>query len=79
MRRRIIYIIYILVGAAIGFYYLPLLWDVLKISMFPALLVFVDIVIGAIIFGLISLPLVSVTEKIIRSTYSLAFYRLCLG
>lgn len=66
MRRRIIYIIYILVGAAIGFYYLPLLWDVLKISMFPALLVFVDIVIGAIIFGLISLPLVSVTEKIIQ-------------
>ena len=66
MRRRIIYIIYILVGAAIGFYYLPLLWDVLKISMFPALLVFVDIVIGAIIFGLISLPLVSVTEKMIQ-------------
>lgn len=66
MRRRIIYLIYILVGAAIGFYYLPLLWDVLKISMFPALLVFVDIVIGAIIFGLISLPLVSVTEKMIQ-------------
>lgn len=66
MRRRIIYLIYILVGAAVGFYYLPLLWDVLKISMFPALLVFVDIVIGAIIFGLISLPLVSVTEKMIQ-------------
>lgn len=66
MRRRIIYLIYILVGAAIGFYYLPLLWDVLKISMAPALLVFVDIVIGAIIFGLISLPLVNVTEKMIQ-------------
>lgn len=66
MRRRIIYIIYILVGAAVGFYYLPLLWDVLNVSLNQALLVFIDIIIGAIIFWLISLPLVSVTEKIIQ-------------
>lgn len=66
MRRRMIYIIYILVGAAVGFYYLPLLWDVLNISLAPALLVFLDIIIGAIIFWLLSIPLVGVTEKMIQ-------------
>lgn len=66
MRRKIIYIIYILVGAAVGFYYLPLLWDVLNISLNPALLVFMDIIIGAIIFWILSFPLVSVTEKVIQ-------------
>lgn len=66
MRRRIIYAIYILVGAAVGFYYLPLLWDVVNISLDRALLVFIDVIIGAIIFWLISLPLVGVTEKMIQ-------------
>ena len=66
MRRRMIIIIYILVGAAVGFYYLPLLWDVINIKLNPALLVFLDIIIGAIIFWLISLPLVGVTEKMIQ-------------
>lgn len=66
MRRRIITLIYILVGAAVGFYYLPLLWGILNINLNPALLVFIDIIIGALIFWLLSVPLVSVTEKMIQ-------------
>lgn len=66
MRRRMITLIYILVGAAVGFYYLPLLWGILNITLNPALLVFIDIIIGALIFWLLSLPLVSGTEKLIQ-------------
>ena len=49
-----------------GFYYLPLLWGILNIALNPALLVFIDIIIGALIFWLLSLPLVSGTEKLIQ-------------
>ncbi|MBB1098913.1 PIN/TRAM domain-containing protein [Limosilactobacillus sp. WF-MT5-A] len=66
MRRRMITLIYILVGAAVGFYYLPLLWGILNIALNSALLVFIDIIIGALIFWLLSLPLVSGTEKLIQ-------------
>ena len=66
MRRRMITLIYILVGAAVGFYYLPLLWGILNIALKPALLVFIDIIIGALIFWLLSLPLASGTEKLIQ-------------
>lgn len=66
MRRRMITFIYILVGAAVGFYYLPLLWGILNIALNPALLVLIDIIIGALIFWLLSLPLVSGTEKLIQ-------------
>lgn len=66
MRRRMITLIYILVGAAVGFYYLPLLWGILNITLNPALLVFIDIIIGALIFWLLSLPLASGTEKLIQ-------------
>lgn len=66
MRRRMITLIYILVGAAVGFYYLPLLWGILNIALNPALLVLIDIIIGALIFWLLSLPLVSGTEKLIQ-------------
>lgn len=66
MRRRMITLIYILVGAAVGFYYLPLLWGILNIALNPALLVFINIIIGALIFWLLSLPLVSGTEKLIQ-------------
>lgn len=66
MRRRMITLIYILVGAAVGFYYLPLLWGILNIALNPELLVFIDIIIGALIFWLLSLPLASGTEKLIQ-------------
>lgn len=66
MRRRMITLIYILVGAAVGFYYLPLLWGILNIALNPELLVFINIIIGALIFWLLSLPLASGTEKLIQ-------------
>ena len=40
MRKRIVVAIYVLVGAMVGFYYLPLLWDVLKLHFALPLLVF---------------------------------------
>lgn len=61
--RRIIQLIYIVVGATIGFYYLPVLWDVLNIHLLPSLLVFLDIILGAFIFWLLSLLLTTPTLK----------------
>lgn len=44
-----------IVGAFVGFYYLPLLWAVSGLKIPHALLVFGDILLGAIIFWLLSL------------------------
>lgn len=33
MRKRIIRLIYVIVGAAIGFYYLPLFWDLINFHL----------------------------------------------
>lgn len=65
MRKRIIRLIYVIVGAAIGFYYLPLFWDLVNFHLNSALLVFMDIVIGALIFFLLSLPLAKPTEQLV--------------
>ena len=51
MLKRIIRLIYILLGATVGFYYLPLLWDVFNWQLARSLLFFMDVAIGAIIFG----------------------------
>ena len=66
MLKRIIRLIYILLGAAVGFYYLPLLWDILNWRINIAVLVFMDVAIGAIIFWLLSLALVKPTVKVIH-------------
>lgn len=63
MRKRLIRLLFVLVGAAIGFYYLPLFWLAIHLRMPRVLLVFVDIIIGALIFWLLSLAL---TDWIIR-------------
>lgn len=65
MRKRIIRLIYVIVGAATGFYYLPLFWDLVNFHLNSALLVFMDIVIGALIFFLLSLPLAKPTEQLV--------------
>ncbi len=65
MRKRIIRLIYVIVGAAIGFNYLPLFWDLVNFHLNSALLVFMDIVIGALIFFLLSLPLAKPTEQLV--------------
>ena len=66
MLKRIIRLIYVLLGAAVGFYYLPLLWEILNWRINIAVLVFMDVAIGAIIFWLLSLALVKPTVKVIH-------------
>lgn len=66
MLKRIIRLIYLVVGAMVGFYYLPLLWDIAGWQINPSLLVFMDIAIGAIIFWLLSLLFVNPTIKVIH-------------
>lgn len=66
MLKRIIRLIYVLLGVAVGFYYLPLLWDILNWRINIAVLVFMDVAIGAIIFWLLSLALVKPTVKVIH-------------
>ena len=65
MRKRIVVAIYVLVGAMVGFYYLPLLWDVLKLHFALPLLVFLDIIIGALIFWLLGLLLAKPTMRLL--------------
>ena len=65
MRKRIIRLIYVIVGAAIGFYYLPLFWDLINFHLNSAFFVFMDIVIGALIFLILSLPLAKPTEQLV--------------
>lgn len=66
MLKRIIRLIYILIGAMVGFYYLPLLWDVIGLKLNASLFVFMDIAIGAIIFWFLSLIFVNPTLKVIH-------------
>lgn len=65
MLKRIIRLIYVIVGATIGFYYLPLFWDLINLHLGDALLVFIDIILGALIFFIISLPLAKPTEQLV--------------
>lgn len=66
MLKRIIRLIYILLGATVGFYYLPLLWDVFNWQLDHSLLFFMDVAIGAIIFWLLSLALMKPTLNVIH-------------
>jgi uncharacterized protein YacL len=65
--HRIITLIYIVVGATIGFYYLPALWAAFGWRLVaPSMLVFLDIIIGAIIFWLLALLLATPTLKLAK-------------
>lgn len=64
-RKRIIRIIFAVVGAAIGFYYLPLFWDLSGLHLSNSLLVFIDILLGALVFWLCSLMLAGPTAQLI--------------
>lgn len=65
MLKRIIRLIYVIVGATIGFYYLPLFWDLINLHLGNALLVFIDIILGALVFFIISLPLAKPTAQLV--------------
>lgn len=66
MLKRIIRLIYILLGATVGFYYLPLFWDIFNWQLDRSLLFFMDVAIGAIIFWLLSLALMKPTLNVIH-------------
>ncbi|WP_295746975.1 PIN/TRAM domain-containing protein [uncultured Limosilactobacillus sp.] len=63
MRKRLIRLLFLLVGAAMGFYYLPLFWLAIHLKMPQVFLVFVDIITGALIFWLLSFAM---TDWIVR-------------
>ncbi len=55
-QKRIVTLLFVLVGMAIGYYYLPPLWPALGIKTnFAIILVIADIVIGGLIFWLLAL------------------------
>ncbi|MCH3922104.1 PIN/TRAM domain-containing protein [Limosilactobacillus sp.] len=64
--RRILTLIYVVVGATIGFYYMPLIWDVLNWHIAESLLAIIDIILGALVFWLLAIPLVTPTLKAIH-------------
>lgn len=68
MRKHIIRLLFVIVGAALGFYYLPLFWHVTGITLPGIGLLFSDILIGAIIFWLLSLPLGGYIERLVNRT-----------
>lgn len=50
MKKHVIRIAFAIVGAAVGFYYLPLLWNAFNIQLTGTLLFASDLVIGAVVF-----------------------------
>ncbi|WP_367342758.1 PIN/TRAM domain-containing protein [Limosilactobacillus sp.] len=65
MRKGFIRFVFAVVGAAIGFYYLPVIWIAMNVHMQHSLLIFIDLFIGALIFWLLSLAM---TDWIIAGT-----------
>lgn len=68
MKKRIIRLAFTIVGAAIGFYYLPLLWAVISFKLATSLLAIVDMVIGAVLFFLLSLSLADWVANLMKRT-----------
>ncbi|TFZ18098.1 PIN/TRAM domain-containing protein [Limosilactobacillus fermentum] len=68
MKKRIIRLAFTIVGAAIGFYYLPLLWAAIGFKLATSLLAIVDMVIGAVLFFLLSLSLADWVANLMKRT-----------
>ena len=68
MRKHIIRSLFVVVGAALGFYYLPMFWRMTGVTLPGIGLLFSDILIGAIIFWLLSLPLGGYIERLVNRT-----------
>ncbi|BAP85016.1 twitching motility protein PilT [Paucilactobacillus hokkaidonensis JCM 18461] len=68
MRKHVIRSLFVIVGAAIGFYYLPLLWKAINFKLNGASLVFIDLLIGALIFWLLSYLLATSAERLVNRT-----------
>lgn len=72
MRKRIIRLLFVIVGAAVGFYYLPPIWIAMRnqlgVQLARPIESAIDSLIGALVFWLISLLLTDWTIKMLKQT-----------
>lgn len=66
MRKGIVRLIFTVFGAAMGYYYLPPVWPAIGVKYNSILMVIVDILIGGIIFWLLSLISIGWVLKLIQ-------------
>ncbi|MFR0581455.1 PIN/TRAM domain-containing protein [Limosilactobacillus mucosae] len=70
MRKKIIRLLFVIVGAAVGFYYLPPIWIAMRnqfgVQLARPIESVIDFLIGALVFWLISLPLTNWTIKMLK-------------
>ena len=70
MRKRIIILLFVIVGAAVGFYYLPPIWIAMRnqlgVQLARPIESAIDFLIGALVFWLISLLLTDWTIKMLK-------------
>ena len=70
MRKRIIRLLFVIVGAAVGFYYLPPIWIAMRnqlgVQLARPIESAIDFLIGALVFSLISLLLTDWTIKMLK-------------
>lgn len=70
MRKRIIRLLFVIVGAAVGFYYLPPIWIAMRnqfgVQLARPIESVIDFLIGALVFWLISLLLTNWTIKMLK-------------
>lgn len=70
MRKRIIRLLFVIVGAAVGFYYLPPIWIAMRnqlgVQLARPIESAIDSLIGALVFWLISLLLTDWTIKMLK-------------
>lgn len=72
MRKRIIRLLFVIVGAAVGFYYLPPIWIAMRnqlgVQLARPIESAIDFLIGALVFWLISLLLTDWTIKMLKQS-----------
>lgn len=66
MRKGFVRLIFTIFGAALGYYYLPPLWPTLGVKYDSVLMVIADIIIGGIIFWLLSLISIGWVLKLVQ-------------
>lgn len=68
MRKGIVRLVFTILGAAIGYYYLPPLWPAIGVQYNSVLMVIADLFIGGVIFWLISLISIGWILKLVQQT-----------
>ncbi|WP_295731429.1 PIN/TRAM domain-containing protein [uncultured Limosilactobacillus sp.] len=68
MRKGIVRLIFTILGAAIGYYYLPPLWPAIGVEYNSVLMIIADLFIGGIVFWLISLISIGWVLRLVQRT-----------